>query len=33
LACLISAAGLVIAAQNLGTVWALVGISIAAMGF
>jgi MFS transporter, ACS family, tartrate transporter len=33
LACLVSAAGLVIAAQNLGTVWALVGISIAAMGF
>jgi MFS transporter, ACS family, tartrate transporter len=33
LACLISAAGLVIAAQSLGTVWALVGISIAAMGF
>jgi MFS transporter, ACS family, tartrate transporter len=32
-ACLISAAGLVIAAQNLGTAWALVGISIAAMGF
>jgi ACS family tartrate transporter-like MFS transporter len=33
LACLISAAGLFIAAQNLGTVWALVGMSIAAMGF
>jgi ACS family tartrate transporter-like MFS transporter len=33
LACLISAAGLVIAAQNLSTVWALVGMSIAAMGF
>jgi len=33
LACLISAAGLVIAAQTDGTVWALVGISIAAMGF
>jgi ACS family tartrate transporter-like MFS transporter len=33
LACLVSAAGLVIAAQGLGTVWALVGMSIAAMGF
>jgi ACS family tartrate transporter-like MFS transporter len=33
LACLISAAGLVIAAQGLGTVWALIGMSIAAMGF
>jgi MFS transporter, ACS family, tartrate transporter len=33
LACLISAAGLIIAAQGLGTIWALVGISIAAMGF
>jgi ACS family tartrate transporter-like MFS transporter len=33
LACLISAAGLVIAAQGVGTVWAVVGMSIAAMGF
>jgi ACS family tartrate transporter-like MFS transporter len=33
LACLVSAVGLVIAAQGLGTVWALVGMSIAAMGF
>ena len=33
LACLISSVGLLIAAQNLGTVWALVGMSIAAMGF
>ena len=31
LACLISAAGLVIAAQNLGTVWALVGMSVPSM--
>jgi ACS family tartrate transporter-like MFS transporter len=33
LACLISAAGLFIAAQGVGTVWALVGMLIAAMGF
>jgi len=33
LACLVSARGLVIAAQGLGTVWALVGMSIAAVGF
>jgi ACS family tartrate transporter-like MFS transporter len=33
LACLVSAVGLAIAARNLGTVWALVGISVAAMGF
>ena len=32
-ACLVSAIGLVITAQSLGTVWALVGMSIAAMGF
>jgi ACS family tartrate transporter-like MFS transporter len=32
-ACLVSAVGLVIAAQGVGTVWALVGMSVAAMGF
>jgi MFS transporter, ACS family, tartrate transporter len=32
-ACLVSAAGLVIAAQTLGSAWAVVGMSIAAMGF
>jgi MFS transporter, ACS family, tartrate transporter len=33
LACLVAAGGLFIAAQTVGTVWALLGISIAAMGF
>jgi len=32
-ACMVSAAGLVIAAQTVGTAWALVGMSIAAIGF
>jgi ACS family tartrate transporter-like MFS transporter len=33
LACLFSAIGLLIAAQTLGTAWAVAGMSIAAMGF
>jgi len=32
-ACMVAAAGLVIAAQTVGTAWALVGMSIAAIGF
>jgi ACS family tartrate transporter-like MFS transporter len=32
-ACIVSTAGLVIAALTMGTVWALVGMSIAAVGF
>ena len=32
-ACMVAAAGLIIAAQTLGTAWALVGMSIAAIGF
>jgi MFS transporter, ACS family, tartrate transporter len=32
-ACMVAAAGLIIAAQTVGTAWALVGISIAAIGF
>ena len=32
-ACTVAAAGLIIAAQTVGTAWALVGMSIAAMGF
>jgi ACS family tartrate transporter-like MFS transporter len=32
-ACIVATAGLIIAAQTVGTVWALVGMSIAAIGF
>ena len=32
-ACMVAATGLVIAAQTIGTAWAVVGMSIAAMGF
>ncbi len=32
-ACIVATAGLIIAAQTVGTIWALVGMSIAAIGF